>query len=41
MATTKTPPTARSNAKSAAKKPTHPAATTVLLVRHGETPTTG
>ncbi|MET0908561.1 MAG: MSMEG_4193 family putative phosphomutase [Ilumatobacteraceae bacterium] len=47
MATTKASPTstkpaakpATSNRKKAA--PTHPAATTILLVRHGQTPTTG
>jgi probable phosphoglycerate mutase len=41
MATTKTSTSTRSSAKSSAKKPTHPAATTILLVRHGQTPTTG
>ncbi len=37
MATTKRP----SPPRAAAKKPTSPAYTTVLLVRHGQTPTTG
>ena len=41
MATTKASTRARPSAKSAGKKPTHPAATTILLVRHGQTPTTG
>jgi probable phosphoglycerate mutase len=45
MATTKSSPQPKSNAASSGrtsgKKPTHPAATTILLVRHGQTPTTG
>ena len=46
MATTKTSPQPKSSAvssgkSSSGKKPTHPAATTILLVRHGQTPTTG